>query len=152
MGITHNQSALKPNTGPNASCCASAPSPSKVGLYIGCYNDCDGAKPPMPPSDCARNRDMKPITCPPSDAHGDGCYHNDDPQTPQTPEKCNAYCKGYKYYGVQNGYACFCSNSYGSQGKASESDCASKCNGNSIEICGGWGRNSVYARGSCRPL
>ena len=156
MGITHNQSALKPNTGPNASCCASAPSPSKVGLYIGCYNDCDGAKPPMPPSDCAGNRDMKPITCPPGDRQKDPmgqslvCYHK--LTTSSRLEECNAYCTGYKYYGVQYGNECFCSNSYGSMGKGSESDCNSKCSGNSSQICGGRERNSVYARGSCRPL
>ena len=136
----------------DSTCCASAPSPSKVGLYIGCYVDCNWIN---GHSGCTPDiRDMKPITCPPGDDHGatDGCVHESNNQT---RENCNAYCKGYKYYGVQDGKQCFCSNSYGSQGKASESDCDFKCTGNSNEICGGGSkgaRNSVFARGSCRPL
>ena len=139
-------------TSPNASCCASAPSSSKVGLYIGCYIDC------QPGNDC-EHRDMKPITCPPGDRQKDPmgqslvCYHK--LTTSSRLEECNAYCTGYKYYGVQYGNECFCSNSYGSMGKGSESDCNSsnsKCSGNSSQICGGRERNSVCARGSCRPL
>ena len=58
-----------------------------------------------------------------------------------------------KYYGVQDGSECFCSNSYGTTGKkTSDGDCNMPCQGNSSEICGGNSHNSVYVRGNCRPL
>ncbi len=41
--------------------------------------------------------------------------------------------------------ACFCGDSYGKYGKASESDCSIPCAANATQICGGEWRNSVYA-------
>ena len=77
-------------------------------VYIGCYTDC------APNNDGVGgggNRDMTPSKCPPGDNQVNGCFHDDNQQT---PEKCNAYCKGYMHYGLQAGNECFCSNSYGS--------------------------------------
>ena len=37
---------------------------------------------------------------------------------------------------------CFCGNTYGNYG--SSSSCNVKCTGNSAEICGGSGANSIY--------
>jgi hypothetical protein len=64
-----------------------------------------------------------------------------------TVEVCNAICSplGYKYFGLQDGHACFCGNSYGSMGKGAEKDCNAACQGNASEVCGGADRNSVYA-------
>ena len=95
-----------------------------------------------------RSGTTTPIECPSSNG---GCYH--ELGTSATRAICNAHCKGYKYYGVQDGSKCFCSNSYGTTGKkTSDGDCNMPCQGNSSEICGGNSHNSVYARGNCRPL
>ena len=44
--------------------------------------------------------------------------------------------------------ACFCDNSYGSYGTAS--NCNSACQGKSSEICGGGWANSVYSTSCCK--
>jgi hypothetical protein len=64
-----------------------------------------------------------------------------------TVEYCNALCAplGSNFFGLQAGHACFCGNTFGSQGKAAAKECDSTCTGNSSEICGGLKRNSVYA-------
>uniref|UniRef100_A0A1I8J5B6 Protein kinase domain-containing protein n=1 Tax=Macrostomum lignano TaxID=282301 RepID=A0A1I8J5B6_9PLAT len=64
-----------------------------------------------------------------------------------SPEFCAAICalNGFVYFGLQYSKECFCGNSYGSYGKANESDCSLKCSGNSNKICGGYYRNSVFA-------
>uniref|UniRef100_A0A1I8H1B6 WSC domain-containing protein n=1 Tax=Macrostomum lignano TaxID=282301 RepID=A0A1I8H1B6_9PLAT len=61
-----------------------------------------------------------------------------------------AYGK-FRYFGVQNSAGCFCGNSYGRHGKAADSDCNMACAGNSAQICGGSGRNSVYRQVYNRP-
>ena len=55
---------------------------------------------------------------------------------------CN-YWELKTYYKNFKSYACFCGNSYGSQGTAT--NCNSPCSGNSNEICGGGWANSVYS-------
>lgn len=64
----------------------------------------------------------------------------------QTIEKCRAAClqNNYTYAGVQFGTQCFCGNSFGSHGKGTDDDCSQKCAGDSAEICGNAGRNSIY--------
>jgi hypothetical protein len=49
---------------------------------------------------------------------------------------------GYAYAGVQYGNQCFCGNSYGKYGTAT--DCNMKCSANSGETCGGVYANSIY--------
>jgi len=84
-----------------------------------------------------------------------GCYVDsatrDLPSAPyssnaNTVEKCLYYCgvRHYSYAGLQYGVECLCGNSYGSQGKAAESDCNMACSGNSKQMCGAGYRNSVY--------
>eukprot|EP00747_Dinoflagellata_sp_TGD_P003024 gnl/TRDRNA2_/TRDRNA2_106637_c0_seq1.p1 gnl/TRDRNA2_/TRDRNA2_106637_c0~~gnl/TRDRNA2_/TRDRNA2_106637_c0_seq1.p1 ORF type:complete len:203 (+),score=38.69 gnl/TRDRNA2_/TRDRNA2_106637_c0_seq1:350-958(+) len=64
-----------------------------------------------------------------------------------TPSLCSALCTGFKFFGVQFGYNCFCGDDYGNQGgKAPESDCGSPCTGDSSIMCGGSSRNSIYAQ------
>lgn len=51
----------------------------------------------------------------------------------------------YLYAGVQNGGDCFCGNSYGKYGMATEiSKCSEKCDGWYLENCGGKLENAVY--------
>jgi hypothetical protein len=63
-----------------------------------------------------------------------------------TVEKCLAHCrqKGFAYAGVQYASQCFCGKSYGKFGKAPDSECDAKCEGNEKETCGGTWRSSVY--------
>ncbi len=50
----------------------------------------------------------------------------------------------------QKSYACFCADTYGSQGLAT--NCNTPCTGNTNEICGGSYANSVYSASSqCQP-
>ncbi len=62
-----------------------------------------------------------------------------------TVEKCINLCrqKGFAYAGVQYSTQCFCGNSYGKYGRAT--NCNMKCGGNPYQICGGFWSNSVYS-------
>jgi hypothetical protein len=64
-----------------------------------------------------------------------------------TPEACTAICrdKGFKYAGVEWSVSCLCGDSYDHYGTANNCDMA--CPGDSSEICGGFGSNSVFATG-----
>jgi hypothetical protein len=62
-----------------------------------------------------------------------------------TVASCDQICSGFKYFGVQYGSQCFCGNTMGTYGAASDSDCSNKCQGNNNEMCGGTWRNSIYA-------
>ncbi len=59
-----------------------------------------------------------------------------------TTELCIASCQGFTYAATQYSKACFCGNSYGKYGTAS--NCDMPCPGNSGQICGGGWANSVY--------
>jgi hypothetical protein len=61
-----------------------------------------------------------------------------------TTEKCVSLCreKGAAYAATQYGQHCFCGNSYGKYGPAT--NCDMKCAGNPAEMCGGSFANSVY--------
>jgi choice-of-anchor C domain-containing protein len=61
-----------------------------------------------------------------------------------TPQKCISLCnqKGFKYAGVQYSNQCFCGNSYGKYGVAT--NCDMPCSGNRDKMCGGFWANSVY--------
>ena len=78
--------------------------------------------------------------------HG-GKFTCDPPFTRMTLDACNKMCAGMgaRYFGTQAGHACFCGDSFGSQGRAaSDSMCSTRCAGNSSEVCGGPDLNSVY--------
>ena len=64
-----------------------------------------------------------------------------------TPERCASTCKarGYLgYFGLQDGFECFCGNTLAHQQRKAESDCNSKCPGDKSINCGGPWRNSIY--------
>ncbi len=62
-----------------------------------------------------------------------------------TTQMCVNLCreKGSTYAATQYGQHCFCGNSYGKYGPAT--NCDMKCSGNTGEICGGSFANSVYS-------
>ena len=97
--------------------------PVPSGNHLGCFNDKQGHK-----------LDLPHIT--------PAVYHS-----AMTAELCNYLCVAegkFDYFGNQAGHACFCGNSYGSQGAAPASQCNVTCNGNRNEICGGLAHNSVW--------
>jgi len=73
--------------------------------------------------------------------------HNIDPLSVQ---RCQSICKkrNYRFAGVQNGYQCYCGNSFGRYGKYPEEKCYRRhCYGSWHEECGGSYANSIYATG-----
>jgi hypothetical protein len=124
--------------------CASA----ENATYIGCYTDQNAAT-------CG-TRDLPTFFCS-NGKSGAGCCAG-DPGLPagaaeaagvkaMTLTTCSSLCRGFKFFGVQDGGWCFCGNDYGNQGgKAPESDCNQPCSGDSSTMCGGGGHNSVYAQ------
>ena len=112
-------------------------------------------RPPTPPPTPA------PPTPPPTLV---GCYVDDQPpyrphdlpvnagdlKTTDSPAACAAECAAlgaFEFIGLQNGSSCFCGHEYGSQGRAANSsaECGVRCPGDPTVMCGGPGRNSVYA-------
>jgi len=61
-----------------------------------------------------------------------------------TPGQCVSSCgsRGFQYAGTQYGRWCFCGNSYGNSGSAS--NCNMPCSGDDNQTCGGSWANSVY--------
>ncbi|EUC32557.1 hypothetical protein COCCADRAFT_43889, partial [Bipolaris zeicola 26-R-13] len=66
--------------------------------------------------------------------------------TVMTREICADFCTDYAFYGVQYSTHCFCGNSFETSTKSvDESECNGKCGGSS-DICGGYGRNSLFVK------
>lgn len=88
--------------------------------YLGCFHDVDGS----------------------NDLNGYKSYGLN-----QTVDNCNAKCrqKGYRFSGLSRGKVCFCGNSYGKYGLASDNNCNLTCIGNREQKCGGLLYNQVYA-------
>ncbi|XP_021363194.1 uncharacterized protein LOC110456661, partial [Mizuhopecten yessoensis] len=88
-----------------------------------------------------------------------GCYADDplhrdltfepytDPSVGMWPPMCIHHCfnKGYYYAGLQNQYKCFCGNSYGQYGPAT--DCTQACFPQTTYHCGGRTSNLIYSTG-----
>uniref|UniRef100_A0A1I8GI38 WSC domain-containing protein n=1 Tax=Macrostomum lignano TaxID=282301 RepID=A0A1I8GI38_9PLAT len=62
-------------------------------------------------------------------------------------ELCSGICSigSFPYFGVQYSTECYCGNSFGSHGLASEADCSMDCSGNAMQKCGGPVKNSVFS-------
>jgi hypothetical protein len=71
----------------------------------------------------------------------DGAVWNDGRMT---LEACVAFCqqRGFPYAGTQYASWCFCGNSYGRSGAAT--NCDMRCGGNQSQVCGGGYANSVF--------
>ncbi len=63
-----------------------------------------------------------------------------------TTDACVSQCRtgGYKIAATQYGEQCFCGNTYGTFGRASDADCSIPCAGDQSQRCGGGWRNSIY--------
>lgn len=91
--------------------------PAGAGRYVGCYKD-------------AGDRDINGFT-------------TSNPG--MTTQMCINLCreKGFSYASTQFSTHCFCGNTYGKYGPAT--NCNMKCGGNANETCGGSWANSVYS-------
>jgi hypothetical protein len=69
-------------------------------------------------------------------------------------EKCQSTCasQGYGVFGVENGNECWCSDGISSAGAPqAASNCATPCNGDSSELCGGGWAIDVYSTTTAVP-
>ncbi|XP_072341503.1 kremen protein 2-like [Scyliorhinus torazame] len=68
--------------------------------------------------------------------------------TKLTVQVCIRFCrkKGYKFAGVEAGYACFCGNAFdvSARERVSAVQCDQVCFGKSSELCGGDGHIGIY--------
>ena len=67
-------------------------------------------------------------------------------------QRCFHYClqKKFKFAALQAGNQCFCGNAYGRESKyapVADTECRTKCTGDSKGFCGGILRNSIYSIG-----
>lgn len=62
-----------------------------------------------------------------------------------TVENCAAFCKGFKYFGIEYSSECYCDDvvRVGSA-KVEETECSMTCSGNGSEICGAGNRLTLY--------
>ena len=125
-----------------------APPPPKA-RYIGCYRDLvDGGARDLPWFWCSNGTDSTPMS---------GVnYCAQDPRLPtrasswaaagkMSPALCAQICSYYRYYGVQEGNKCFCGDTYGYYGNATNDACNSKCSDpTAVGACGGVLHNSIY--------
>ena len=93
--------------------------PSKDGGYVGCYVDTE------------EDRDMT----------GSHTFN-----THSSVSSCRSFCQLYLFFGLQGGSECYCSNEFGSHGRAQEHECSMPCkqDSNSSQTCGVVLRNSVH--------
>jgi len=61
-----------------------------------------------------------------------------------SPNACNSYCQGFKYYGVQYTNQCFCGDTLHHLVKKPENECNAECPGDSSKKCGGTWRQNLY--------
>lgn len=88
-----------------------------------------------------------------------GCYIDDGSRVlptqitidKLTPSLCAQECgsRNYDYFGLQDGFACFCGSSdYGKLGESTDGTydgCYIPCTGDDKQVCGGSWRNNVYS-------
>ncbi len=97
--------------------------PTALDNYVGCYKDNQDGPNPVH----LGGRDLS------------GNLWN---SSSMTVEKCISFCNGFTYAGIEVGSWCFCGNSYGKYGVAT--NCTYSCAGNASQECGGYWANSVY--------
>lgn len=62
-----------------------------------------------------------------------------------TVENCAAFCKGFKYFGIEYASECYCDDLVRAGSvKAGETECSMTCSGNDGEICGAGNRLTLY--------
>ena len=64
-----------------------------------------------------------------------------------TVEACEAKCRGYTYFALENTLYCTCGNSLQVQNAhVPDAECSAKCPGNSNQFCGASGKASLYIK------
>ena len=58
--------------------------------------------------------------------------------------RCLVSFSGFRFAGVQAGYACLCGKSYGKHGSIPESSCQTSCTGDKTQTCGGAMANAIF--------
>jgi hypothetical protein len=110
-------------------------------LYIGCYND------------NVPGRDLTTWFCS-NGKVGRDCAIDENMPYPRnwagsakmSPEFCSDLCSGFRFFGLQAGFGCFCGNDYGNNGgKAQDGECDMPCSGSPSIMCGSGQHNSIYA-------
>jgi hypothetical protein len=127
--------------------------------YLGCFVDA-GDTSDLPEHFCANGNDARypdDRNCPQSPSSPDGWSQNMAGSGSMTPGLCAKNCNfddgsgsPQLYFGVQCGTQCFCGKSYGSYGRAPESECNLPCAGDASKMCGGCyskdsNHNSIYS-------
>eukprot|EP01064_Diplonema_japonicum_P015496 TRINITY_DN231_c0_g2_i1.p1 TRINITY_DN231_c0_g2~~TRINITY_DN231_c0_g2_i1.p1 ORF type:complete len:934 (+),score=132.34 TRINITY_DN231_c0_g2_i1:24-2804(+) len=87
-----------------------------------------------------------------------GCFEDNVGRTAyvsagMSVEHCAAYCGGdtvrnYKFFGIQKGDTCWCTQDIRSKPPAASGDCNAPCIGNGEAFCGGTFRSNMYALNS----
>jgi hypothetical protein len=112
-------------------------------VYVGCYKD-SGVPRDLPVFFCS-NGTTDRGTC--NYDNRKKCVGGDwAGACDMTPAACAVQCAGFKFFGVQIGYACFCGDDHDpvKHGPVPESDCSVPCSGDSSIMCGAANRNSIY--------
>ncbi|CAJ2503525.1 Uu.00g109190.m01.CDS01 [Anthostomella pinea] len=69
-----------------------------------------------------------------------------------TVDKCAAFCKRYKLFGLEYGRECWCGDSVASPNtEVGDGDCCFQCSGDATETCGAGNRLDVYQNGDYSP-
>lgn len=120
--------------------------PGKPDAYVGESQGCRAT--------CFSMAGTPPVVPPTAGARYIGCFKDAwtrdlSGYTTNAPNMTTSMCvnlcreKGFAYAATQYGQHCFCGNSYGKYGTAT--NCDMKCGGNPAEMCGGSFANSVYS-------
>jgi hypothetical protein len=68
-------------------------------------------------------------------------------------DDCASNCKGYKYFGTENGNECYCGNSlFNSPSHVSDAQCKVICAGNAKQVCGAASRLTIYSVNGGRDI
>ncbi|KAB5523167.1 hypothetical protein GE09DRAFT_976836, partial [Coniochaeta sp. 2T2.1] len=86
-----------------------------------------------------------PLGCYTEPSNGRAPTGTSNSNSNMTASTCKAFCYGYKYFAVEFGRECYCSNMISSGAALTDSSqCNMECTGNRWEICGGRSRLNVF--------
>ena len=68
-------------------------------------------------------------------------------KTQEKNRSLHLFHSGFLFAGLQQGFACFCGDTYGKYGSVQEESCDTPCTGDPAQICGSTRINSIYSTG-----